>query len=238
MPATISTKNHRVAGTTAIMDGGYGDGAGDYTALKDPSDNTAVDGPPPEPIATPDGVVLAMADQKPQACPFVAALDAPRSAWNATRAELAARFRLADTWAKTDKYPDWQCRLVLKELAFAFLSFRVPHHVMTFRLTLVACRLEQRVRLGLTSDERLLMCFEESDAARKRRVCRALEEKRQRERHDGEHHRTAGTAGKRMPRRMFSANTHTLMAEVGEQKEFAELVVADDNSLNLAKMVV
>ena len=207
-----------------------------YTALlEDPAD--AVDGPPD----TPSGVIDAMAEVQGATCPFVAAMDAPRSSWNTSRNELAARFRLADDWAKSDKYPDWQCRLVLKELAFAFLAYRVPHHIMTFRLTLAACRLDQRVRLALTADERLLMSFEESDAARQRRVRRALDEKRHRQKHDAQQRHDSGggngnAAGSRMNRR-FSTNTHTLVAEVGEQKEFAELVVACDNSLNLAKMV-
>ena len=64
-----------------------------------------------------------------QECPFARAKHAPGTAWRTSRAEAAAKLRLQDAWNTAARYPRWQARLIVKEMASAFLRYRMPYYI-------------------------------------------------------------------------------------------------------------
>lgn len=99
-------------------------------------------------------------------CPFRAVLERELSTWEQSQEEVVARLKLGEVWSAArlkQPFPVWQARLLVKELAFMFMHYRMPYHISEFRLTLVAMRLGERLRIANTEDGSLLLVFQETN---------------------------------------------------------------------------
>ena len=90
---------------------------------------------------------LAPLNEDGSRCPFRASEERDLSMWEESQEELASRLKLGEKWKaarRKQAFPAWQSRVLVKQLAFMLLHYRMPYHIIEFRLTLVAMRLGER----------------------------------------------------------------------------------------------
>ncbi|KNC76365.1 hypothetical protein SARC_11128 [Sphaeroforma arctica JP610] len=106
-------------------------------------------------VASLDGDVPSSGDEDP----FTSHSNVLRFEWEDTRAEVASRLHLQEIWDTCEVYPEWQRRLLIKEIGSAYLRYSIPLHILEYRITMIAMRLHERVRLSHTSSGALLILF-------------------------------------------------------------------------------